>query len=129
MYKYLFSWSSYGWYFTFVQGFVYLILMSLQGFSTKLMVNPWKTYVKLSAVLMGSHGLTKGSLAFLNYPAQIMFKSTKVSAEGTCVFESWSLFTVCNLKIDKIRYNNCFQLWLLSLVNFVFAMIMKNLNT
>lgn len=42
------------------------------------MVNPWKTYVKLSAVLMGSHGLTKGSLAFLNYPAQLMFKSTKV---------------------------------------------------
>jgi len=26
----------------------------------------------------GSHGLTKGSLMFLNYPAQIMFKSTKV---------------------------------------------------
>ncbi|KAH9788110.1 UDP-galactose/UDP-glucose transporter 2 [Citrus sinensis] len=42
------------------------------------MMNPWKTYVKLSAVLMGSHGLTKGSLAFLNYPAQLMFKSTKV---------------------------------------------------
>ncbi|KAJ1392574.1 UAA transporter [Sesbania bispinosa] len=42
------------------------------------MVNPWKTYVKLSAVLMGSHGLTKGCLAFLNYPAQLMFKSTKV---------------------------------------------------
>jgi len=42
------------------------------------MVNPWKTYVKLSGVLMGSHGLTKGSLAYLNYPAQIMFKSTKV---------------------------------------------------
>ncbi|CAI9765212.1 unnamed protein product [Fraxinus pennsylvanica] len=34
--------------------------------------------VKLSAVLMGSNGLTKGSLAFLNYPAQLMFKSTKV---------------------------------------------------
>lgn len=34
--------------------------------------------MKLSAVLMGSHGLTKGSLAFLNYPAQLMFKSTKV---------------------------------------------------
>ncbi|KZV41615.1 Adenosine 3'-phospho 5'-phosphosulfate transporter [Dorcoceras hygrometricum] len=42
------------------------------------MVNPWKTYIKLSAVLMGSSGLTKGSLAFLNYPAQLMFKSTKV---------------------------------------------------
>ncbi|MQL93092.1 hypothetical protein Taro_025733 [Colocasia esculenta] len=69
---------SYGWYFTFVQGFVYLILIYLQGFTTKHMVNPWKTYVKLSAVLMGSHGLTKGSLAFLNYPAQLMFKSTKV---------------------------------------------------
>ncbi|KAB1217171.1 UDP-galactose/UDP-glucose transporter 4 [Morella rubra] len=69
---------SYGWYFTFVQGFVYLILIYLQGFTPKQMVNPWRTYVKLSAVLMGSHGLTKGSLAFLNYPAQIMFKSTKV---------------------------------------------------
>ncbi|KAL1830113.1 hypothetical protein ACET3Z_008525 [Daucus carota] len=69
---------SYGWYFTFVQGFVYLALLYLQGFTPKQMVNPWKTYVKLSAVLMGSHGLTKGSLAFLNYPAQIMFKSTKV---------------------------------------------------
>ncbi|KAK8935000.1 UDP-galactose/UDP-glucose transporter 4 [Platanthera zijinensis] len=69
---------SYGWYFTFVQGFVYLALIYMQGFRTKQMVNPWKTYVKLSAVLMGSHGLTKGSLAFLNYPAQLMFKSTKV---------------------------------------------------
>ncbi|XP_062074190.1 UDP-galactose/UDP-glucose transporter 2-like [Humulus lupulus] len=69
---------SYGWYFTFVQGFVYIILIYLQGFTTKQMVNSWKTYVKLSGVLMGSQGLTKGSLAFLNYPAQIMFKSTKV---------------------------------------------------
>ncbi|KAL4339430.1 hypothetical protein GQ457_08G022900 [Hibiscus cannabinus] len=69
---------SYGWYFTFVQGFVYLFLIYLQGFTPKKMVNPWKTYVKLSTVLMGSHGLTKGSLAFLNYPAQLMFKSTKV---------------------------------------------------
>ncbi|KAF6160460.1 hypothetical protein GIB67_019229 [Kingdonia uniflora] len=69
---------SYGWYFTFVQGFVYLVLIYLQGFTTKQMVNPWRTYWKLSAVLMGSHGLTKGSLAFLNYPAQLMFKSTKV---------------------------------------------------
>ncbi|XP_075501062.1 UDP-galactose/UDP-glucose transporter 2-like [Primulina tabacum] len=69
---------SYGWYFTFVQGWVYILLIYLQGFTTKQMVNPWKTYIKLSAVLMGSSGLTKGSLAFLNYPAQIMFKSTKV---------------------------------------------------
>ncbi|KAF5731689.1 UDP-galactose/UDP-glucose transporter 4 [Tripterygium wilfordii] len=69
---------SYGWYFTFVQGFVYIFLIYLQGFTIKQMVNPWKTYIKLSAVLMGSHGLTKGSLAWLNYPAQLMFKSTKV---------------------------------------------------
>ncbi|GAB4861844.1 enolase-phosphatase E1 [Ancistrocladus abbreviatus] len=69
---------SYGWYFTFVQGFVYLALIYVNGFTTKQMVNSWNTYVKLSAVLMGSHGLTKGSLAWLNYPAQIMFKSTKV---------------------------------------------------
>ncbi|KAJ4959114.1 hypothetical protein NE237_026225 [Protea cynaroides] len=69
---------NYGWYFTFVQGFVYLGLLYLQGFTTKQMVNPWKTYVKLSAVLMGSHELTKGSLAFVNYLAQFMFKSTKV---------------------------------------------------
>ncbi|GJM87461.1 hypothetical protein PR202_ga03418 [Eleusine coracana subsp. coracana] len=69
---------SYGWYFTFVQGFVYLALIRLQGFTVKQMVNPWRAYVRLSAVLMGSNGLTKGSLAFLNYPAQIMFKSTKV---------------------------------------------------
>jgi adenosine 3'-phospho 5'-phosphosulfate transporter B3 len=69
---------SFGWYFTFIQGFVYLFLIYLQGFTTKHIVNPMRTYVKLSAVLMGSHGLTKGSLAYLNYPAQIMFKSTKV---------------------------------------------------
>ncbi|XP_071726738.1 UDP-galactose/UDP-glucose transporter 2-like [Rutidosis leptorrhynchoides] len=69
---------SYGWYFTFIQGFVYLALLRLQGFTTTKMVNPWKMYVKLSVVLMGSHGLTKGSLAYLNYPAQLMFKSTKV---------------------------------------------------
>ncbi|KAL6279186.1 hypothetical protein ACE6H2_016067 [Prunus campanulata] len=33
--------------------------------------------VILLAVLMGSQELTKGSLAWLDYPAQIMFKSTK----------------------------------------------------
>ena len=60
------------------------------------MVNPWKTYVKLSAVLMGSHGLTKGSLAWLNYPAQIMFKSTKVSLldfVSQNIFEKASMFS------------------------------------
>ncbi|XVF26702.1 hypothetical protein REPUB_Repub14bG0041100 [Reevesia pubescens] len=51
------------------KGLFIFFLIYLQGFTQKQMVNPWKTYVKLSAVLMGSHGLTKGSLAFLNYPA------------------------------------------------------------
>ena len=75
-----FGWYlSYGWYFTFVQGFVYLGLILWYGFRPKHIINPWKTYLKLSGVLMGSQGLTKGSLMFLNYPAQIMFKSTKVS--------------------------------------------------
>lgn len=69
---------SYGWYFTFVQGFLYIGLIYLNGFRPKHILNPWKTYISLSAVLMGSQGLTKGSLIFLNYPAQIMFKSTKV---------------------------------------------------
>ncbi|KAH8962296.1 hypothetical protein BDL97_05G093600 [Sphagnum fallax] len=69
---------SYGWYFTFVEGLVYLGVISCYGFRAKHILNPWRTYCKLSAVLMGSHGLTKGSLMFLNYPAQIMFKSTKV---------------------------------------------------
>ena len=78
---------SYGWYFTFVQGLVYIVMIYLNGFTTKQMVNPWKTYVKLSAVLMGSHGLTKGSLAYLNYPAQIMFKSTKVNTNATFYFD------------------------------------------
>jgi hypothetical protein len=70
---------SYGWYFTFVQGFVYIGLILAQGFRPKHCVNPWSLYIKISAVLMFSTGLTKGSLAYLNYPAQIMFKSTKVS--------------------------------------------------
>ncbi|CAL5382873.1 unnamed protein product [Camellia sinensis] len=86
---------SYGWYFTFVQGWVYLLLIYLQGFTTKQMVNPWKTYVKLSVVLMGSNGLTKGSLAFLNYPAQLMFKSTKVMGS--------SLESITSCIMPKIR--------------------------
>lgn len=94
---------SYGWYFTFVQGFVYLILIYTQGFTTKQMVNPWKTYVKLSAVLMGSHGLTKGSLAFLNYPAQLMFKSTKVNLK--CQSFSFSyLFGIMCFVLSQSTY-------------------------
>ncbi|KAL0324357.1 UNVERIFIED_CONTAM: UDP-galactose/UDP-glucose transporter 2 [Sesamum calycinum] len=41
----------------------------------------------------GSHGLTKGSLAYLNYPAQIMFKSTKHPyVYGVLVFEAMATF-------------------------------------
>lgn len=107
---------SYGWYFTFVQGFVYLVLIYLQGFTTKQMMNPWKTYVKLSAVLMGSHGLTKGSLAFLNYPAQLMFKSTKVHTKFHSLKQVTTSFLLFSSKWDvffsrkkKLHYSiiNC----------------------
>ena len=50
----------------------------LGGYRVKHIQNPWETYLRMSVVLAGSHGLTKGSLAYLNYPAQLMFKSTKV---------------------------------------------------
>ncbi|GAQ81749.1 UDP-N-acetylglucosamine (UAA) transporter family [Klebsormidium nitens] len=69
---------SYGWYFTLVQSFVYILLMTLNGFRPKDCVNPWTTYVKIAGMLMASTGLSRGSLAYLNYPAQVMFKSTKV---------------------------------------------------
>lgn len=42
---------------------------------------------------MGSQGLTKGSLAFLNYPAQIMFKSTKVI--NLTNYNIWWLWLTC----------------------------------
>lgn len=61
-----------------------------------------RTYVKLSAVLMGSHGLTKGSLAYLNYPAQIMFKSTKVIDPQFPVTVSMSLTCLENDRNDDL---------------------------
>ena len=86
-----------------MQGFVYLALIYLQGFTTKQMVNPWKTYVKLSAVLMGSHGLTKGSLAFLNYPAQIMFKSTKACVHSGNPVEIFNeMFRFCHFRLTLL---------------------------
>ncbi|GAB2236023.1 hypothetical protein Droror1_Dr00027752 [Drosera rotundifolia] len=99
----------YGWYFTFIQGFVYLALIRFNGFDTKQMVNPWNTYVKLSVVLMGSHGLTKWSLAFLNYPAQIMFKSTKISCADNRIvllnMSSWEILkTVAGIKEAVYAY-------------------------
>ena len=53
--------------------------MTLTGFRPKDCVNPWTTYVIIAGMLMASTGLSRGSLAYLNYPAQVMFKSTKVS--------------------------------------------------
>jgi hypothetical protein len=104
---------SYGWYFTFVQGFVYLALIRLQGFTVKQMVNPWRTYVRLSAVLMGSNGLTKGSLAFLNYPAQIMFKSTKVKLVSFFFFHCSPYAGKCNTQ--KKMKNNAQRLFQLAI--------------
>ncbi|KAF7153894.1 hypothetical protein RHSIM_Rhsim01G0154900 [Rhododendron simsii] len=53
------NYPGYGWYFTFIQGWVYVALIFLQGFTWEQTVNPLKTYVKLSAVLMFSNGFTK----------------------------------------------------------------------
>ncbi|GER37327.1 adenosine 3'-phospho 5'-phosphosulfate transporter [Striga asiatica] len=64
-----------------VHWWVYILLIYLKGFTTKQMVNPWKTYIQIHQgrkCVSFSNGLTKGSLAFLNYPAQLMFKSTKI---------------------------------------------------
>nr|XP_009799555.1 PREDICTED: UDP-galactose/UDP-glucose transporter 4-like [Nicotiana sylvestris] len=73
---------SYGWYFTFSQGLVFLALIYfLNGFNPKQMVNPWNTSVKLSAVLMSSGGSTKGSLAFLSCPAQIISDPPRLIAK------------------------------------------------
>jgi hypothetical protein len=81
---------------------VYLALIRLQGFTVKQMVNPWRAYVRLSAVLMGSNGLTKGSLAFLNYPAQIMFKSTKVKSYRT--YRTIEATNIIYLRFVNLRY-------------------------
>lgn len=121
---------SYGWYFTFVQGFVYIVLIYSQGFTTKQMVNPWKTYVKLSAVLMGSHGLTKGSLAFLNYPAQLMFKSTKVNRNFPfhvfhCCLMIWFLFLKHVLQNFQFWYYVIWKLFFFLDLCFFFEFISK----
>eukprot|EP00897_Mesotaenium_endlicherianum_P010881 jgi/Mesen1/9821/ME000007S09885 len=70
--------SSYGWYFSAIHAVYYLLLLLASGFRPKHVQNPWSMYWKLSAVMAGSHGLTKSSLQYLNYPAQLIFKSTKV---------------------------------------------------
>eukprot|EP00271_Cylindrocystis_brebissonii_P005997 TRINITY_DN1849_c0_g1_i1.p1 TRINITY_DN1849_c0_g1~~TRINITY_DN1849_c0_g1_i1.p1 ORF type:complete len:366 (+),score=58.71 TRINITY_DN1849_c0_g1_i1:388-1485(+) len=69
---------AYGWYFSMVHSCYYILFLFLSGFRWKHIQNPWNVYWQMSVVLAGSHGLTKGSLAYLNYPAQLMFKSTKV---------------------------------------------------
>src|SRR4051812_2273371 len=56
----------YWWYFTFVQGVVYLGTMNsgcpLSPLLAKQMVNPWQTCVRLAAVLIGSNGLAKNQI-------------------------------------------------------------------
>lgn len=69
---------SYAWYFTFAQSLVYIALAYAHGFRPRRMMQPWAAYFKLAFVLVGSMGLTKASLRYINYPAQLMFKSSKV---------------------------------------------------
>ena len=79
--------NSYAWYFTLLQCVVYITLAYAQGGYKKNVTAPWKTYFILSFVWVGSVGLTKASLKYINYPAQIMFKSSKVSISSFC----WAL--------------------------------------
>eukprot|EP00271_Cylindrocystis_brebissonii_P005998 TRINITY_DN1849_c0_g1_i2.p1 TRINITY_DN1849_c0_g1~~TRINITY_DN1849_c0_g1_i2.p1 ORF type:complete len:358 (+),score=61.63 TRINITY_DN1849_c0_g1_i2:388-1461(+) len=79
---------AYGWYFSIVHSLYYILFLFLGGFRWKHIQNPWSMYWQMSLVLAGSHGLTAGSLAYLNYPAQLMFKSTKVLPVmmlGSCI--------------------------------------------
>eukprot|EP00850_Spirogloea_muscicola_P005560 SM000025S08455 [mRNA] locus=s25:796602:799229:- [translate_table: standard] len=70
--------NMYPWYFTFSQFAIYIVLAYIHGFRPSQITHPWGAYFKLGAVLVGSMGLTKCSLQYINYAAQIIFKSCKV---------------------------------------------------
>eukprot|EP00850_Spirogloea_muscicola_P022775 SM000311S11921 [mRNA] locus=s311:71157:73774:+ [translate_table: standard] len=57
---------------------IYIVLAYIHGFRPSQITHPWGAYFKLGAVLVGSMGLTKCSLQYINYAAQIIFKSCKV---------------------------------------------------
>eukprot|EP00271_Cylindrocystis_brebissonii_P010359 TRINITY_DN2652_c1_g1_i1.p1 TRINITY_DN2652_c1_g1~~TRINITY_DN2652_c1_g1_i1.p1 ORF type:complete len:361 (-),score=44.54 TRINITY_DN2652_c1_g1_i1:290-1372(-) len=69
---------NYPWYFTMAQSLVYLIIAYANGFRLSQRRTKWMAYWWLSLPLVGSVGLTKAALQYINYPAQIIFKSCKV---------------------------------------------------
>ncbi|GBG71532.1 hypothetical protein CBR_g8950 [Chara braunii] len=77
-YVYNYLHLSYGWYFTLLQGLCFMTIVLATGFRPSQKVNSWGAYFNLSFFLTVGMGLTRGSLKYLNYPAQIVFKSSKV---------------------------------------------------
>jgi len=70
---------SYGWYLTLIQFFYYSIFgkveMLLREQTRKV---PLKVYALLAVTTVATMGFSNGSLAYLNYPTQIIFKSCKL---------------------------------------------------
>ncbi|CAO2841371.1 unnamed protein product [Amaranthus hypochondriacus] len=64
---------------------------------------------------MGSHGRTKGSLAWLNYPAQIIFISTKVTEikvrprQKRSISKLWMMYKFKIWEYSKLFLSNDFS--------------------
>uniref|UniRef100_A0A3P8YYH0 Adenosine 3'-phospho 5'-phosphosulfate transporter 2 n=2 Tax=Esox lucius TaxID=8010 RepID=A0A3P8YYH0_ESOLU len=70
----------FGWYLTLVQfGFYSLFgLVELQLTQDKRRRIPWKTYMIIAFLTVGTMGLSNTSLGYLNYPTQVIFKCCKL---------------------------------------------------
>ncbi|XP_032874925.1 adenosine 3'-phospho 5'-phosphosulfate transporter 2 isoform X2 [Amblyraja radiata] len=70
----------FGWYLTLVQFAFYSTfgLIELQFTQDKRKRIPWKTYMLIAFLTVGTMGLSNTSLGYLNYPTQIIFKCCKL---------------------------------------------------
>ncbi|XP_067838062.1 adenosine 3'-phospho 5'-phosphosulfate transporter 2 [Heptranchias perlo] len=70
----------FGWYLTLVQFAFYSIfgLVELQLTQDKRRRIPWKTYLLVAFLTVGTMGLSNTSLGYLNYPTQVIFKCCKL---------------------------------------------------
>uniref|UniRef100_UPI00398EE638 adenosine 3'-phospho 5'-phosphosulfate transporter 2 isoform X2 n=1 Tax=Pristiophorus japonicus TaxID=55135 RepID=UPI00398EE638 len=70
----------YGWYLTLVQFAFYSMfgLVELQLTQDKRRRIPWKTYMLIAFLTVGTMGLSNTSLGYLNYPTQVIFKCCKL---------------------------------------------------
>ncbi|XP_067888558.1 adenosine 3'-phospho 5'-phosphosulfate transporter 2 isoform X2 [Heterodontus francisci] len=70
----------FGWYLTLVQFAFYSTfgLIELQLTQDKRRRIPWKTYMLIAFLTVGTMGLSNTSLGYLNYPTQVIFKCCKL---------------------------------------------------